>query len=200
MPATSDPDFADIAVAQWRRERPDLDFSAMAPLARFGRLGVIGGRVVDAEFAAHDIDRGEFDVLASLRRGGAPFELTPSRLADVLLVSRAGMTKRVDRLARRGLVERRPQAHDRRSHLIALTDKGRTLVDEVVAQHTVNESRLLAALAPDEVAAFDAVLRKLLSVLSDTDVRAGGESEPQPANDGRRAASAGASRSIASGP
>lgn len=168
-PYRFEPDFADIAVAQWQRERPDLDFSAMAPLARFGRIGVIGGRAVDAVFAAHDIDRGEFDVLASLRRGGEPFALTPSRLADVLLVSRAGMTKRVDRLARRGLVVRKSQAHDRRSHLIALTDAGRALVDDVVAEHTVNESRLLQVLAPDEREAFDAVLRKLLHVLSETD-------------------------------
>lgn len=157
-----EPDFADVAVQQWRRERPDLDFSAMASLARFGRLGVLGGRVVDAVFAAHGIDRGEFDVLASLRRNGSPFALAPSQLAEVLLITRAGMTKRVDRLVADGLVRRVEHPRDRRSRLIALTDAGKTLIDQVVAEHTTNESRILAVLSAEEIAAFDGVLRKLL--------------------------------------
>ncbi|QEO10828.1 MarR family transcriptional regulator [Protaetiibacter larvae] len=136
----------------------------MGPLARFARLGLIGGRLVDATFAPHSLDRGEFDVLASLRRNGAPYELTPSRLASVLLVSRGGMTKRIDRLEARGLVRRIARPSDRRSLLITLTDDGRRLIDELVAEHVVNESRLLAVLDPEELAAFDGVLRKLLAV------------------------------------
>ena len=164
-PHPTEPDFADIAVEQWRHERPDLDFAAMGPVARFGRLSLLAGRVVDSVFAAHGIDRGEFDVLASLRRSGEPFALTPSHLADALLISRAGMTKRVDRLAARGLVARTEQAHDRRSRLISLTDAGRALVDTVVGEHTVNESRLLATLSEEELVIFDRVLRRLLAVV-----------------------------------
>lgn len=161
---TPEPDFADHAVAQWSRERPELDFAAMAPLARFARLGLIGGRLVDATFARHGLDRGEFDVLASLRRNGAPFEMTPSRLAAVLLVSRGGMTKRIDRLEARGLVRRVGRPEDRRSLHISLTEQGIRLIDALVAEHVANESRLLAVLEPAELEHFDAVLRKLLAV------------------------------------
>lgn len=159
-------DFADVAVAHWKRERPDLDFRAMGTLARFARLHVVGGARVDAIFSAHGIDRGEFDVLAGLRRTGTPFELMPSQLADILLVTRAGMTKRIDRLERRGLVVRRHAVEDRRSVKIALTIAGKALIDDAVAAHAENENQLLTLLTPSEASAFDATLRKLLSALT----------------------------------
>jgi DNA-binding MarR family transcriptional regulator len=166
--ATQPPrDLVDLAVAQWQCERPDLDFTAMSPLARLARLGLVGGRHVDHVFAEAGLDRGEFNVLAALRRKGPPFSLTPSRLADAELTSRGGMTKRIDRLERRGLVERLTNKADRRSLLIALTPEGLRLTDEVITKHTANESRLLAALSPNELAAFDDVLRKLLIVIGD---------------------------------
>ncbi|WP_017580921.1 MarR family winged helix-turn-helix transcriptional regulator [Nocardiopsis valliformis] len=161
------PDFADVAVSHWERERPDLDFSAMATLARFARLHIAGSRHVEAVFAAHGLDRGEFDVLASLRRTGAPHELSPSLLAETLLITRAGMTKRVDRLEARGLVTRRAAPQDRRSLRIGLTPEGLALVDAAVADHAANENRLLALLTEDEVRTFDTVLRKLLDALEE---------------------------------
>jgi DNA-binding MarR family transcriptional regulator len=162
----AEPDFADVAVALWQRERPDLDFAAMATLARFARLHLVGGQRVDAMFAAHGLDRGEFDVLAGLRRTGAPFELSPSHLADILLISRAGMTKRIDRLEKRGLVVRKSDASDRRSLRVCLTEAGRQVVDATVADHAANENLLLSLLSDEEAEAFDATLRKLLAALS----------------------------------
>ncbi|MFG3406872.1 MarR family winged helix-turn-helix transcriptional regulator [Streptomyces sp. NPDC048142] len=159
------PDFADIAVTHWERERPDLDFTAMATLARFARLHIAGSRRVDAVFAAYGLDRGEFDVLASLRRTGAPHEMPPSQLAEILLITRAGMTKRVDRLEARGLVARRADPEDRRSLRIGLTPEGLDLIDAAVAEHTANENRVLGLLTDDEAHAFDATLRKLLAAL-----------------------------------
>ncbi|MDE3722699.1 MarR family transcriptional regulator [Nocardiopsis sp. N85] len=161
------PDFADVAVAHWERERPELDFTAMAPLARFARLYIAGSRYVEEVFAAHGLDRGEFDVLAGLRRTGAPHELSPSRLADILLITRAGMTKRVDRLEARGLVTRRVAPGDRRSLRIRLTPEGLALIDAAVADHAENENRLLGLLTEQEAHAFDAVLRKLLAALEE---------------------------------
>ncbi|MCI4040373.1 MULTISPECIES: MarR family winged helix-turn-helix transcriptional regulator [unclassified Streptomyces] len=161
------PDFADVAVAHWERERPDLDFTAMATLARFARLHIAGSRRVDAVFAAHGLDRGEFDVLASLRRTGAPHEMPPSQLAEILLITRAGMTKRVDRLEARGLVTRRADPEDRRSLRICLTPEGIVLVDAAVTEHAANENRLLSLLTEDEAHAFDATLRKLLAAVEE---------------------------------
>lgn len=160
-------DFADVVVAQWRSERPDLDFSAMGPIARLGRLALFGGRLVDAVFADTGLERAEFDVLAGLRRNGAPFQMTPSRLAEILLVTRGGMTKRIDRLEARGLVERQANVADRRSLLVGLTAEGLRVCDELVARHTANESRLLDVLSADELVVFDDVLRKLLLAIGD---------------------------------
>lgn len=71
-------------------------------------------------------------------------------------------TKRIDKLEARGLVERSAHSTDRRSLLIGLTAEGLRVIDHLIVQHTENESRLLSACTPDELKAFDAVLRTLL--------------------------------------
>ncbi|MYT40016.1 MarR family transcriptional regulator [Streptomyces sp. SID8356] len=137
----------------------------MGTLARFARLHIAGSRRVEEVFAAYGLDRGEFDVLASLRRTGAPHEMPPSQLAEILLITRAGMTKRVDRLEARGLVSRRADPEDRRGLRIGLTPEGFALVDAAVTEHAANENRLLGLLTEDEARAFDATLRKLLAAV-----------------------------------
>ncbi|GAA4370126.1 MarR family winged helix-turn-helix transcriptional regulator [Agromyces bauzanensis] len=159
------PDFADHAVAQWQRQRPELDFSAMGPLARFARLGLLGQQLVDGIFAAESLDRGEFDVLATLRRSGPDTAVTPSRLAESLLTTRGGMSKRIDRLEARTLVRRAGLPGDRRSQLISLTPDGLALIDRLVERHAANESRLLNVLSPEDLAGFDRALRRLLAAL-----------------------------------
>lgn len=160
-------DRSDVAARAWLAERPELDVDAMATLARFARVGLLGGRRVDAVFADAGLDRGEFDVLATLRRGGGDYSATPSALAAALLTTRGGMTKRVDRLARRGFVRRVLHGTDGRSRIIELTASGVALIDELIALHTANEEQLLAVLTPDERAALDLTLRKLLRSLED---------------------------------
>ncbi|WP_433043614.1 MarR family winged helix-turn-helix transcriptional regulator [Dactylosporangium sp. CS-033363] len=159
------PDDVDRIIAQWQRERPDLDLAAMATLGRLGRLFGLLGRAVDATFAEHDLQRGEYDVLAALRRAGAPYALTPSALADTLMLSRAGMTNRLDRLETAGLIERQANRADRRSLRVALTPPGLALVDAVTTEHVANESRLLSALSAQERATLDDIARKLLHSL-----------------------------------
>lgn len=163
----SKPDAIDAIAAQWRRERPDLDLEAMAIIGRLGRLMVVAQREIEAVFTAHGLQRGEFDVLAALRRSGAPYELNPSVLADTLMLSRAGMTGRLDRLESAGLVRRTADAADRRAIRVALTDTGRTLVDEVVTAHVANESRLLAPLSNPDRHTLDRLIRQLLTPLED---------------------------------
>ncbi|GAB3873918.1 MarR family winged helix-turn-helix transcriptional regulator [Dactylosporangium cerinum] len=157
------PDDVDRIIEQWRRERPELDLAAMATFGRLGRLFAHLSRAVDETFTRFDLQRGEYDVLAALRRSGAPYVLTPSALSDVLMLSRAGMTNRLDRLEAAGLVERRANHSDRRSMLIALTDIGATLTDEVTTVHVANESTLLSDLTQAERHHLDAIARKLLS-------------------------------------
>ncbi|WP_433655734.1 MarR family winged helix-turn-helix transcriptional regulator [Nocardia sp. CA-128927] len=158
-------DPVDVIIDQWRRERPDLELEAMAILGRLARLLIVGQRVVESVFTAHGLQRGEFDVLAALRRSGEPYELNPSVLADTLMLSRAGMTGRLDRLESAGLVRRIADPDDRRAVRVALTDDGRKLIDRVVTAHAENETRMLAVLSATDRSELDRLARALLTSL-----------------------------------
>src|SRR3984885_5099452 len=159
-------DRADLAVEQWARERPDL---RMLPMAVFGRLNEAAERVVREHmnplFARAGLQAGEFDVLATLRRSGAPYMLSPTRLYEAAMISSGGMTNRLDRLERAGVIERRPDPNDRRGKLIALTAAGRRLIDETITRHVANEEQLLSMLTTAEQEKLNALLRKLIAGL-----------------------------------
>lgn len=162
----NDPDAVDAVVAAWRRERPDLDLTAIAVVGRLGRLNLLLGPAQEQVFTEFGLQRGEFDVLAALRRSGAPYALSPSRLSELLMLSRAGMTNRLDRLESAGMVERSLDRADRRSFQIRLTDQGYATVDAAMTRHTANVTDLLAGLTPEEVTTLDALARKLLHGLT----------------------------------
>ena len=119
-------DEVDLLVAAWRRERADLDLAPVEVFSRIGRLARLLDRARRQAFTAHRIEPWEFDVLAALRRAGAPYELSPGRLLVETMVTSGTMTNRVDRLAERGLVARLPDPADRRGVLVRLTSDGRT--------------------------------------------------------------------------
>ncbi|AXE83288.1 MarR family transcriptional regulator [Streptomyces atratus] len=137
----------------------------MGVFGRLGQLSLLLTPALEGVFARHGLRRGEFDVLAALRRSGSPYTLIPSALAKTLMLSRAGMTNRLDRLEADGLVERRLDPTDRRSFHVALTDRGHKVVDAAVTDHAANESRLLSALTPDERETLDHALRTLLQAI-----------------------------------
>jgi DNA-binding MarR family transcriptional regulator len=155
----------DTILAQWRRERPDLD---VAPLGLLGRL-FRAAQLADAELAegiaSHDLQPGWFDLLAALRRSGAPYELNPTELMRTTMLSSGGMTKRLDRLEDAGLVARRPDPGDRRGTLVGLTRRGKAVIDAAVVTHVANETRLLQPLSATQRRALDELLRILLADL-----------------------------------
>src|SRR5437868_4076950 len=132
-------DRVDRILEQWKRELPELDRAPMGVLGRISRLSELADREFDAVFSTYGLTGGEFDVLAALRRSGAPYRLTPTELSRALLVSSGGMTKRLKRLESTGLVRRVPSAEDGRSSSVALTAKGRRVVEDAVAAHVENE-------------------------------------------------------------
>jgi DNA-binding MarR family transcriptional regulator len=159
---STDQDAVDRIVAQWARERPDLDTGPMAVIGRLHRLGGLLEGELRTVFASVGLGNGDFDVLASLRRAGAPYRLSPGALSDNTLVTSGAVTKRVDRLEQRGLVKRSVSAADGRGREIELTPEGKELTDAVVVDHWANEDRLLAALDPTEREQLVGLLRKLL--------------------------------------
>ncbi|WP_116110546.1 MarR family winged helix-turn-helix transcriptional regulator [Amycolatopsis ruanii] len=158
-------DAVDAAVEAWQRERPDLDLDAIAVAGRLGRVGLLLGPAQETVFTSFGLQRGEFDVLAALRRSGAPYTLTPSQLSATLMLTRAGMTNRLDRLEAAGLVERTLDPADRRSFRVRLTDQGYATVDDAMTAHTANVTRLLSALDQEQLGTLDGLLRILLRAL-----------------------------------
>ncbi|MFZ5852663.1 MAG: MarR family winged helix-turn-helix transcriptional regulator [Actinomycetota bacterium] len=156
-------DEVDNLVAAWRRERPDLDVGPLEVLSRVTRLARHLDLARRAAFAGHDLEAWEFDVLAALRRTGAPYALSPGQLVTQTLVTSGTMTNRIDRLADRGLVERRPDPDDRRGVQVRLTEAGRTRVDAALADLLAREGALLAGLTPRQRAQLADLLRRLLA-------------------------------------
>lgn len=155
-------DAIDVILEQWRHERPDLDLSAMGVLGRLWQVSALLAPKVERVLIRHGLRQGEFDVLTALRRAGEPYTLMPSELADTLMMSRAGMTNRVDRLEESGLVKRTLDPADRRSFLVALTGKGREVIDDTMTEHAANLRRLVSVLSRQEHEDLDLALRTLL--------------------------------------
>jgi DNA-binding MarR family transcriptional regulator len=156
-------DEVDRLVEAWQRERTDLDLRPMQVLSRVSRLNHHLDRARRQAFAEHGIESWEFDVLAALRRAGAPYELSPGRLIRETLVTSGTMTNRVDRLATRGFVERLPDPHDRRGVLVRLTPTGRRTVDGALVGLLEREHELLSGLDAGDQTRLAALLRDLVA-------------------------------------
>jgi len=156
-------DEVDGLVEAWARERPDLDLGPMEVLSRVSRLAHHLDRARRTAFSDHGIEPWEFDVLAALRRAGAPYELSPGRLLRETLVTSGTMTNRVDRLEERGFVKRLPDPTDRRGVLVRLTEEGRSTVDGALDGLLARESDLLVALDGPDRKQLAGLLRSLVA-------------------------------------
>ncbi len=148
-------------VTDWARERPDLDTAPLQVLARLCRSYLRYNARLTASIERHGLSVAGFDVLTALRRAGAPYRLTAGQLADFGLVSSAGVTLRVDRLEKDGLIVRERHAEDRRVVYSRLTDAGLAKINEVFAEHLDNERRMLSGLTPVEFRQLARLLPKL---------------------------------------
>lgn len=159
-------DRAAVAVAQWRRERPEIDSFPMEVLGRLAELAhlVTRDRLLPV-FARFGLQNGDFDVLATLRRSGPPYALTPTVLYEATMISSGGMTARLDRLEKAGLILREKHPTDRRGTLVTLTEHGRATIDAALPAHVENERAILAALSADEQVQLNQLLAKLLAGL-----------------------------------
>ena len=160
-------DHVDFITDQWARERPDLDVSAMGIIGRVARLYLAYQEAMQVTFSRYGLNAAKFDVLATLRRSGAPYRLSPGDLLKATMVASGTMTNRISRLEAEGLVLRLINPDDSRSFLIGLTDKGLALIDEVATAHVQTQAELLTGLTQKEQAALNALLSKALQVASD---------------------------------
>ncbi|GGU06816.1 MarR family winged helix-turn-helix transcriptional regulator [Streptomyces coeruleorubidus] len=160
-------DPVDAIIDQWATVRPDLDTAAMEVFGRIYRLSRAMGERTEKAYARFGIGRGEFDVLATLRRTGEPYTLSPRQLSATLMLTTGGMTGRLDKLERAGLLRRSPDPHDRRGLKVTLTDKGLELIDEAVGAGLAVQTEALSGLDDGQAGQLAELLRELLRTTED---------------------------------
>jgi DNA-binding MarR family transcriptional regulator len=151
-------DHVATVLEQWARERPDVDVS---PMAVIGRLSRVARRIearLGENFATHGIDAATFDVLATLRRSGAPYTLSPKDLVETSMVTSSAIAQRLNKLEVEGLIERTSNQHDGRGKLVHLTDAGRTIIDSVLPAHVAVEQEFLQDLSAERQNTLAALL------------------------------------------
>lgn len=169
------PDAVDAIVAQWAHERPDLDPSPIALFGRVHRVYLRYQMVLTRVFGEHGLNSASFDVLAALRRSGAPYRKSGRDLADGSLLSSAGVTFRLDRLESAGLIARERDADDRRVVYSGLTDDGLAVIDAAIEDHLRAEAALLHGLTVDERAELARLLSKLERSILEADLDGGSD-------------------------
>lgn len=153
-----------FAATQWAKEMPAIKTGPMVLLGRLNETALVIGRDrLGPVFASFGLQPGEFDVLATLRRSGVPYALTPTELYEVAMISSGSMTNRLDRLEKAGLIERRPNPSDKRGTLVALTENGLALIEKAVVAHVANQHLIVEGLSKDEQETLSTLLEKLLS-------------------------------------
>ncbi|MCZ4499966.1 MAG: transcriptional regulator, MarR family [Marmoricola sp.] len=158
-------DEVDQLVLAWRRERDDLDLAPVEVFSRISRLARLLDLARRDAFTVQSIEPWEFDVLAALRRAGAPYQLSPGQLLKETMVTSGTMTNRIDRLTERGLVERFPDPRDRRGVLVGLTTTGRSAVDGAFETLIATERELLGELSATERKQLATLLKRLMQPL-----------------------------------
>ncbi|MGO2146698.1 MarR family winged helix-turn-helix transcriptional regulator [Halomonas sp.] len=156
-------DHVDKILTQWQQERPDLNVAPMGTLGRLKRLNQSLMRRMEQTWAAYGLNDSSFDVLATLRREGPPYALSPSDLMASTMVTSGTMTHRLQQLEKAELIERVKNPADGRGFLISLSEKGFALIDEAIAAHVETQAELVSGLSDKQRAQLDALLKQFLS-------------------------------------
>lgn len=159
------PDRIDEILAQWQQQLPQVNTSALSVVGRVLRLARILEKHRETFLAQYNLNVWSFDVLATLRRQGPPYQLKPTELYGLLMLSSGAMTNRIDRMEKDGIVVRIRDSDDRRSVLVQLTPKGLELAERVVPALLEGERELLAQFTAKEEQTLITALRQLLTSL-----------------------------------
>jgi len=156
-------DKIDYIFEQWRQESPQLDISPLGIVGRVLRIARLLEKHRETVLAEYGLSVWSFDVVTTLRRQGKPYQLKPTDLYSLLMLSSGATTNRIDRLEQDGIVTRLRDPDDRRSVIVQLTPKGIQLADLVIPILLKSEQDLLSQFAnPNEREIFISMLRRLL--------------------------------------
>lgn len=158
-------DAVDRILSDWRRERPDLDTSPVRVIGRLGRAAALISSAVDRNLGEHGLNAASFDLLATLRRAGPPYRMSPRDLVAASLKTSGTMTSRIDRLEAAGYVARQADPTDRRGVLVSLTPAGNAALEAALPSHLETQARLIDGLGEQERAELADLLSRLLGSL-----------------------------------
>jgi DNA-binding MarR family transcriptional regulator len=170
-------------LAEWRRERPDLDPWPFAIFGRVWRLTVNLRNAAEQWLAPTGLSFEAFSVIVTLRRSGAPYEMNPTALYRESLLTSGAITARIDRVEAAGLVRRLPDPADRRGTIVRLTARGRRLADRAIKLHFKALAEMLSDL---DRADRDALIRLLAMLLGAVETRRGTARARRPDHDQSR--------------
>lgn len=156
-------DAIDRVVEQWAKQKPELDTDPMAMMGRLMRIAKYMETKVADLHKKYDLKLGEFDVLATLRRSGKPYRLTPSELIDTMMLTSGAMTNRLDKLENKGLISREHSKEDRRSVTVQLTQDGLVLIDKLIEEHADVQKSLVKSMTVAQKKQANQLLKVWLS-------------------------------------
>ena len=160
-----DSDIIDILIAEWKKERPELDVGAMQVVGRILKLSKILKKRTNKTLKDSNIYYTDLDVLATIRRSGAPYELSPKQLMKSVLLTSGAMTALLDRLTKLELIYRAPDKKDGRIKLAGLTEKGIKIIDEAIVLRFKEAKLSIEVLNKAEQKDLSVLLKKLLIFL-----------------------------------
>ena len=158
-------DWTDRLLSSWTEVEPWFEGGIYEVTARISRIALHIARHQEEVFGRFGLNRGDVGVLSALRFAGPSKQLSPTQLFKGLMISSAGITSRLDRLEKRGLVRRERHPNDRRGVLVELTDEGRRVLDQAVKANTDAERELIATLDAHEARDLASLLKKMLAGL-----------------------------------
>lgn len=161
----NDKDLIDSLISEWKEERPELDTSAMEVVGRILKLSKILDKRASKALSLYNIHYTDLDVLATIRRSGIPYELTPSQLMKSVLITSGAMTALLNRLTKLELIYRSPDPKDGRIKLVGLTPKGIELIDKSIETRFIEASDSIKTLNKTENRTLSILLKKLLKSL-----------------------------------
>lgn len=160
-------DLIDRLIADWKEERPELDADAMAVVGRLILLGNLLEKRASSALKPFGMHYTDLDVMATLRRSGAPYRLTPTKLLNSVLLTSGAMTTLLNRLEKAGYITREPDPKDGRVKAVKLTSQGITLIDEAIQIRFQEAKESIASLSGPESKQFEKLLKKLLQSLTE---------------------------------
>jgi DNA-binding MarR family transcriptional regulator len=154
-------DAVDRIREEWMRLRPELDTSVLEVVGRVLRSAGVITRRGDEFLTRFGLTRGEFDLLAALRRSGEP--QSPGALRTVSAATGPAITKRLRSLEERSLIRRSPNPSDGRGALVRLSAEGAALIDDVFPRLLELERELVGGISSERIADIAASLREVLA-------------------------------------